>query len=103
MTDNSGAPLSFPPQYPEHEKLAAVQDHSQAIGQFLDTCRYQICELMCLNCGQVRPSEDCCRRHRPEYLPLSKSIQTVLAEYFEIDQDKLEAEKRAMLQAIRGD
>lgn len=31
-----------------------------------------------------------------------RSITTVLAEYFEIDQDKLEAEKRQMLEALRA-
>ena len=69
-------------QYPEHDKLGAVSEASQAIGEFLDNCGYTLC--------------------KPEgnfFHP--KGIPTILAEYFGIDQKKLEAEKRQVLDEIR--
>lgn len=67
-------------EYPEHEKLSAIQDQSQQIGMFLDwlqeTYPYESAEL--------------------------PRIQKLLAEYFEIDEDKLEEEKRLMLRTCRA-
>jgi hypothetical protein len=74
--------------YPEHDKLAAVADQSQAIGEFLDLGRWTLCEL--------REWEDA----RPSFEPVD--IQGALAEWFEIDRDALEREKRAMLAELRG-
>lgn len=37
-----------------------------------------------------------------EYTPAHKSIEQILAEYFDIDLAKIEAEKRAMLEALRA-
>lgn len=65
--------------FPEHAKLEQIMDLSQAIGEFLD-------------------SHSCC------WTPCGKhpsSIQGVLAQHFGIDQDKLEQEKRQMLEVIR--
>ena len=73
--------------YPEHEKLTTAKEQSQAIGEFLDLGRWSLCEW--------REWDDA----RPSFEPVN--INDALAEYFEIDQDKLEAEKRAMLAAIR--
>jgi len=74
--------------YPEHEKLHNVVELSQAIGEFLDLGRWTLCEL--------REWDD----HSPTMEPVN--IQDALAEYFEIDQEKIEREKRAMLDAIRA-
>jgi hypothetical protein len=38
----------------------------------------------------------------PIDMPIRQPIQSLLAEFFEIDEDKLEAEKRAMLEACRA-
>jgi hypothetical protein len=70
---------------PEHDKLAAVGAASQAIGEFLDYAPYTLCE---------------CDAHG-NYWPVSKSIGAILAEYFGIDRDQLEREKRALLDALR--
>ena len=67
--------------YPEHEKLKAIHHESQAIGSFLEWMKSEY------------PKET----RLPPY-----SIQFLLAEYFEIDEDKLELEKRAMLETIRN-
>lgn len=70
--------------------MKAVQSKSQAIGEFLDLfCRekgYSLCELV-----------------GDQYEPVSRSIETLLAEYFEIDLKKVEDERRAILAHIRGD
>lgn len=89
--------------YPEHHKLEKVSRQSQTIGEFLDRSGYRVCELICVRCGAVRAGEtkDCCAVPNEHYVPLRKSIERILAEYFEIDLAKLDQEKRAMLAEIR--
>lgn len=81
--------------YPEHDKLQAVQDDSNVIGTFLDTCGYTLCEW--LNPADMGDEDE------PHgYFPVRGSINQILAKHFEIDLDKLEAEKRQMLDAQRA-
>jgi hypothetical protein len=75
--------------YPEHAKLDAVKDISQAIGEFLD---YGLAAQ-----GLVVAQEARGGRLVPTHRPISE----ILARYFEIDQAALEAEKQAMLDALR--
>lgn len=63
--------------YPEHDKLSAVKSETQAQGEFLQW----VCD--------------------EEGIYLRRSINELLAEYHEIDLDKIETEKRAMLAKIR--
>lgn len=79
--------------YPEHEKLAAIKDRSEAIGAFLDNSGYTLCEWL--------PPTD----GNPEggYSPVRGGIQQILAHYFKIDLEVLEQEKRAMLEEARGE
>lgn len=70
-------------KWPEHDRLARIQDESQAIGQFLDEGGYTLCKAD----GDV---------FEPVYEPLDR----ILARHFEIDLDKIEAEKRQMLQEL---
>lgn len=76
--------------YPEHERLAVIKDQSQTIGEFLDWLQA---------IGIVRavwgPDESLYHDHH--------NIRDLLAEYFEIDQDRLEDEKRAMLDTMKSD
>ncbi len=80
--------------YPEHIKLARVKDYSQAIGEFLEwlpTKGYVVAEYFREEVsGKV------------QLLPAYKTIQDLLAEFFEIDQKKLEEERRHMLEAINA-
>jgi hypothetical protein len=76
--------------YPEHDKLAKVKDRSQAIGEFLDTGGYELGEWT----GGNRYCDD-------EFTPVRKPINTILARYFGIDEDKLEEEKLQMLEELR--
>ena len=77
-------------QYPEHDKLKAVQEESQTIGEFLDTCGYTLAKW----------SKEPHLVDYAELVPVG-NIQDILAEYFEIDPNKIEAEKRAMLEGMR--
>ena len=68
---------------PESDKALAVQKESQAIGAFLEWA---------FEHGLLR------RTHHARY----NSIEVLLAKYFEIDLDKVEKEKRAILDGIRA-
>lgn len=72
------------PDYPEHEKLKAIKDRSQACGEFIEWLNHSK------------------RIHLAEYshgelYPTTKSLLDLLADFFEIDRQKLEDEKLAML------
>lgn len=72
-------------EYPQHEKLKAVKDQSQAIGEFLEWLNekdFVVAKFDARNCMLYQ-----------EYLAMDR----ILAEHFEIDLNALEAEKRAML------
>ena len=91
--------------YPEHAKLEAIRDRSQAIGEFLDSCGYTVCDLVCVRCGAIltgpkREDHGGCDGDT-RYLPLRQSIERTLAEYFGIDLDKIEQERRTMLEVLR--
>ena len=72
-------------KYPEHMKFDKVRDESQAIGLFLDQSEYVLATW---------PDDS----RYP--VPVHKSINDILAEYFEIDMKVLEDEKQRMLAAL---
>jgi hypothetical protein len=84
-------------KYPEHVKLRAVVEESQKLGAFLDWLinekNWAICHL-----HQYRNAS--------EYLPVEKpdggfaNTQDFLAEYFEIDQEKISDEKDRMVEEL---
>lgn len=81
-------------EYPEHERIHAVKEKSQAIGEFIDWLREKGVTL--------------CTFRQHEYWPLdniqgkrARTIEEILSIYFDIDQDKIEKEKRAMLDELR--
>lgn len=74
--------------YPEHEKLKLVQAESQCQGEFLDWLSEQG-----INLATWGPHE--------HLYPINTSIRDLLAQYHEIDQKVLEAEKRQMLDVLR--
>lgn len=97
-------------EYPEHEKLKAVSDHSQAIGAFLEwlpTINVHLASQACPH-GHEDPTtcEDSkwCRRGENDLTlwPSHHTVTRLLARYFEVDLDRLEAEKRDMLEALRS-
>lgn len=113
------------PRFPEHEKLRAVREKSQAIGEFLDTSGYVLCKRRyegdngrpryVWKAGREkdwppRRSDyiDGRAEHNPDFDEWNEGLEavhapivTILADYFGIDQSKLDAEKAAMLDALR--
>lgn len=75
--------------YPEHTKLKAISEKSQAIGEFLDI---------------FLPAQGIalCEQEDGHFWPTFKSIDRLLAAYFEIDQKKIDDEKRQMLAEMRA-
>lgn len=78
-----------PKSHPEHEKLAAIKDKSQAIGGFLEWLEEQGITLCTLP------------ENSDYFVPCHMPIQQRLAKYFDIDLNKLEQEKQAMLEELR--
>lgn len=77
-------------EYPEHDKLNAVKDQSQAIGEFLDWLRDEK-GIMLARFGEGG-----------DLYPYPRSTQDMLAEFFDIDLAEIEKEKRDMLEKIRN-
>ena len=96
-------------EYPEHEKLHALKDKRDVAQEFLDWL---------LDDRNLR----LCRRHEHddrcyddddgslewgyrdgELLEVVQSRGRYMADFLDVDSDKLEAEKRAMLDAMRAD
>jgi len=70
--------------------MAVVKDRSQTIGEFLDWLK-----------GRKRTPLVLCHEEGFRYWPSATSEEQLLAEFFEIDLNKAEEEKRAMLDAMR--
>lgn len=76
------------PKTPELDKLSAVKDQSHIIGAFLDQCSH---EGVCL-----------AEYEGDDLMPIHRSIEETLAQYFDIDLTKVERERRAILESIRS-
>jgi hypothetical protein len=76
--------------YPEHQKLKAIRLKSQAIGEFLEwlSSEHDITLAAYDEDDNLRVT--------------LKPKQILLAQFFEIDQDVLEREKRHMLEQLRS-
>lgn len=72
------------PEYPEHEKMRLVSDKSQIIGEFLDHMPWTLAEW-----------------EGDNLVPVWKTINQLLAEYFGIDLELIEQEKQQMLEFQR--
>ena len=100
----------------ELEKLEAVSERSQAIGEFLEwifgTKKYHIAKY--LTDGEYESTDnvywvdrlygkDQYKRHRigkEELMSVYINIEKLLAEFFEIDLNKVEKERRKILEEI---
>ncbi len=76
--------------YPEHEKMMAVKAQSLVIGDFLEWCNVQGMFL-----AEYRANSD-----EPQHV--HKSFNVRLADFFNVDLKKVEAEKVAMITALRS-
>ncbi len=79
------------PKYPEHEKLKAISADSQKIGDFINWLGAN--ELSICGCRETHSGVD--------WTPTIKPIRIILAEYFDIDQEKIDDEKDEMLKEMR--
>lgn len=80
------------PEFPEHDKLKQIKEESRAIGEFIEWLEengYSICEYDDANFDN--------------YYRTPKSTEQLLAMHFNIDLNKIEQEKRAMLEKLRHD
>ena len=91
-------------KYPEHEKLQAIAMLSQAVGEFLDWAGEKGMVLAVWEPRQKRMVSGRFGHNRIEQrmYPAQASTRQLLAEFFDIDEAKIEAEKRAMLDEIRS-
>lgn len=76
--------------FPEHEKMQVVRAKSQAIGEFLVWLRHE----KGVHLATYIEGRDYLRSFRYD-------TNDILAEFFDIDRDKIEAEKKEMLATIR--
>jgi hypothetical protein len=88
---------------PELDKARMLQSKSQAVGEFLEylgekglvICRYA------LKKDERTDDDEETGYKEGDLIPILKSIEQMLADYFEIDLNKMEREKRAILDEIR--
>lgn len=78
--------MNYPPT-PELDKMLAVNDKSQVIGEFLDWLRNDRDIIFA-------------KYHKDELYPEYSSIEKLLAEFFGIDLKKIEEERRAILKSL---
>lgn len=76
------------PLTPELDKMLAVKEKSQIIGEFLDQCEFEGVHLAEYDGDELRP--------------IRRNIEATLAQYFGIDLKKCEAEREAILDHIRA-
>lgn len=86
--------MNTQPECPECEKLSKVSEESNKIARFLnwlqDKKDYDICEYSGNDWAGY-------------FNPVDLSTEQLLAEYFEIDLNKVEDERRALLDWIRSE
>jgi len=85
------------PEYPEHEKLHALEGASQTVGEFMEWLKQQGISLWqegeVLVEWRANPVDGLMR--------VTKTTEDLLAEFYEIDRQALEREKEQMLADIR--
>lgn len=82
-------------EYPEHDKLAAVKDETQAVGEFLEW-------LMSTEYTLAVPYSGKEAGIGQLFVPSWPETNQLLARWKGIDLNKIEAEKRRMLASIRA-
>lgn len=110
----AGVSRAYAPEYPKTptlEKMKAVHEKSQAIGEFLDIFlpskgvqlgSPHVHDVSCPGWDERRnrynPGEGPrCSFHTGEFQPFHYTVEKLLAEFFGIDLAKAEEEKRALL------
>jgi hypothetical protein len=84
------------PACPECEKLRAIAPVSQKVGEFIEWLQTDKSIVFCKAVDDSDYDSD------ETYVPFSINIQSVLAEFFGIDMDKVERERSALLESLRS-
>jgi len=94
-------------KYPEHQKLKTVQEKSQDIGEFIEWLRNVKDIRFAKWVKETVKNQDIFGKKPPTetlidvFVQQTINIEQILAEFFKIDLNKIEQEKRAMLDEIR--
>jgi hypothetical protein len=101
--------------YPEHDKLHQITDESETIGEFIDIGLPKMGlilyekpykECLCKSCRQERMNGKWHAKHdeptEARWYPSHRSVQSILAKYFGVDLEKIDAEKDQMLREMRA-
>lgn len=80
--------------YPEHEKQHKIIEFSQKCGEFLDWLQEEKGLFLAIYGKKITNAD--------QLYIADPSIPRLLAEFFEIDPEKLEVEKREMLEELRA-
>lgn len=98
-------------KYPECDKLERVSDESQNIGEFIDWLHnekgYCIANTHahqegCFARPEFDDDDDAeCGYKEDELQPIHLTIEKLLAEYFDVDMDKVEKERRKIIEDLR--
>lgn len=87
--------------YPEHAKLHRLKGKNEVVSEFVDWLR-DVKEIRFMEwVSTYDPEIPWSREGDGEFMNIRQSIPRLLSEFFEIDLDKIEAEKREMLRRIR--
>ena len=81
-------------QYPEMEKLKALDAQRRAVDSFfewLDEQGYAVCERPAMN-----------GRYETIYMPVAQRPESLVFRFLGLDAGRLEAERRAMLDGLRA-
>lgn len=94
------------PECPECERLHAVVEKSNAIGEFLDWMQEQGIFLAIPHRHDIGCEGDdgfpICGLNRDEFQLHLEPKEKMLARFFDIDLNKVERERRALLEALRS-
>ncbi|KKN64887.1 hypothetical protein LCGC14_0487210 [marine sediment metagenome] len=83
-------------KHPECEKIQANRDESQKLGAFLEWLQNDQQVTLCICDENIAEEYD-----EDRYMPIRTGIEKLLAKYFEVDLDKAELERQAMLAGLR--
>lgn len=78
--------MSGEEEYPEHEKMSKIAEHSQRIGEMIDDMQIVVCKVD--DFGKIYSAG---------------SVLDQMALLFDIDLEKLEDEKQIMLAKLQGE
>lgn len=85
-------------EYSECEKFHAVHDESQKLGDFLVWLKSKYILYTFIPKRDLDDEDGYSEGLYPDH----RSIESILAEYFDIDMDKVEEERRQILESFRS-